>query len=150
MASLATVSPRAIRCEIANFPRVLSLQKLPEIGSPITSFNFHGALKAPVRISLSEATELQRRQTQPARARSGIGSFSNMIRSVSRHVKAEKCEFIGDMTSPESPGPEEEEEEWSRDSVEIVGLRCLRISSSSSSPQQPIFSCWMSFGASVI
>lgn len=98
-ARLATESPRRMRWEMANLFKLLSLQKLPEVGLPTISFNFHGALNAAVWISLSEATELQILQTQPARAKSSIGSFSKMILRTSLQIRAEKLEFIGEIVA---------------------------------------------------
>ena len=98
-ARLATESPRRIRWDIANLLKLLSFQKLPDVGFPTISFNFHGALKDAVWISLSEAIRLQILQTQEARAKSVIGSFSKMRLRMSLQNKAEKFEFIGEIAA---------------------------------------------------
>lgn len=136
-ARLATVSPRQMWWEMANLARELSLQKLPESGSPITSFNFQGATKALVSISLWEATEFQRRQTQLARARSGIGRFWKMRRRMSVEESAGKWEFMGEITVVAvvvtvTVAVDEDEEE------KLELMSCRKMSPSSSSQQQPI------------
>lgn len=88
---------------MAKRPRLVSLQKLPELGFPITSFNFQGDLKALVWISRSEATENHSLETQADRARSISGSFSKMLRRMSLHTRASKFEFIGDRTVVSPP-----------------------------------------------
>lgn len=128
-ARLATVSPRTIRWEMANFPIPFSLQKDPFAGFPTTSFSFQGALNAKTIILLSEATEFQTLLTQLARARSVTESFDKIKRSVSGQVRAVKWEFMGEITVDGSAEIEElEERSWS-----------WRGSSSFWSPQHPIF-----------
>lgn len=83
---------------MAKRARELSLQKAPEPGVPTTPASCQGAMKARMSISLSEATEHQRRETQAARARSGMGRVWKMVRRISAQDKASKLEFIGDST----------------------------------------------------
>nr|GMD48156.1 hypothetical protein Iba_chr10fCG3700 [Ipomoea batatas] len=73
--------------------------KLLELGFPMSSLSFQGALNALVWISLSEATAFQSLETHAARAKSGSGSFSRIARRVSWQSKAQKLEFIGEITA---------------------------------------------------
>lgn len=132
-------SLRAIRWETANLERELSLQKTPELGFPTTSLSFQGDMKARICISLSEATDRQRRQTQAERARSSSDSLPRMVRRVSWHKRAEKLEFIGEIVMVVTEG-----DAWlsgSRRSESGASRDCGGGgggASSSSSPQQPI------------